>query len=422
MVVARDEIELPRLRELEAPGAAQRRARACAGWTPAGLREIEPHVAGRGRAALADHRDRRLPARWPGRSPRTSRRPAAGCCSARRSTGSAAGVDGVAVRDAAASEHRLDQLVVCAGLQSDRGRAAGRRRRRPGDRAVPRRVLPAAPGARRPGARAGLPGAGPGLPVPRRALHPPGGRRPSTSGRTRCWPPPGRATGAATSCPATWPRRCARPARGGCSASTGGHGHARAARLALQARVRRPGPRVRPGAAAGRRGRPRRPACGPRRSTRTARWSTTSGSAGSARSSPSATRPRPAATSCLAIAEHVLDRLTEQPAASRAAAIRRRRGRSRRRIGMKPVGRSGLVSSSVSSRVPALQVGGPSPTPAASIASRAAQAGGRSPGGERLRSGTLPRKSYQLQSGGAQPVAQVQPGPQVVAAAGWKAR
>ena len=67
---------------------------------------------------------------------------------------------------------RADALVNCAGLHSDRvARLAGLTPAAT-DRAVPRRVLHAAPGRAPPGARADLPGAGPDAAVPRRAPDP----------------------------------------------------------------------------------------------------------------------------------------------------------------------------------------------------------------------------------------------------------
>ena len=309
------------------PGRDATACLACGGWTARRLREIEPRVAG----VAALHSPTTAIVDYPGGGPGAGRRdpPAGG----RVLLGAPvdrdpAGRDGDRAGRRRA-EHRLDQLVVCAGLQSDLvARMAG-------DDADPvivpfrgeyYRLVPERADLVR-----GLVYPVPDPRYPFLGVHftRAGGRRPSTSGRTRCWPPPGRATGAGT-----WCRRAGRDTALARRAAAGPHALAgravRAARVVLQAHVRRPGPRRTSRRCGRRTWWPRRPACGPRPSTRTARWSTTSGSAGSARSSPSATRRHPAATSCAghrrararpadraagSLTAREQDRLIERPAA-----------------------------------------------------------------------------------------------------------
>ncbi len=66
-------------------------------------------------------------------------------------------------------EVRADSLVACAGLYSDRVAAASGLEARGAHRPVPRRVLRTRPRASLPRQRTHLPGARPGVPVPRRA-------------------------------------------------------------------------------------------------------------------------------------------------------------------------------------------------------------------------------------------------------------
>lgn len=91
-----------------------------------------------------------------------------------------------------------------------------------GHRAVPGRVPPAGPRAHLPGARAGLSGAGSGLSVPRRALHAAGRRHRGHRAEHGAGYGPRRATAAEISAPGTWPRPCADPGPGGWPGRTGG--------------------------------------------------------------------------------------------------------------------------------------------------------------------------------------------------------
>src|SRR6185437_11688024 len=140
LVVARDEVERERLRGIES--RAVRNGVPGVRWLDgAALREIEPGVAG----VAALHSPTTAIVDYPGVA-----RALAG--EIRRHGGRVLlGAPVTAIRPGATvtvrageSEHRLDQLVLCAGLQSD--------------------------------LVARMAGAGPGVPVPRRALHPAGGR------------------------------------------------------------------------------------------------------------------------------------------------------------------------------------------------------------------------------------------------------
>ena len=238
MVVARDEAERERLREIESRALAQRRP----GRALAGRGGAAGDRAGRGRASRRCTRPRRRssttrrwPARWPARS--GARRP--GAARRRRSPRSSRAAT-VTVRAGRASTGST-RLVVCAGLQSDLvARLAG-------DGADPV-IVPfrgeyyrLVPRARRPGPRAGLSGAGPGVPVPRRALHPAGRRHRrhrterGAGHRPGGLPASGRGAGRAGRDAAL------AAARGGCSARTGGPGCASCAGRSRSARTS-PGP------------------------------------------------------------------------------------------------------------------------------------------------------------------------------------
>ena len=258
-------------------GRGSTRCPSCAGSPAAEIAEIEPHA--RGVAAL--------------HSPRT------------------AIVDYVAVAEAYADDVRSagGEIVLGAevtGLQRGPGahhggrvrlrpggglrraavrpgQPAGRRHAGPGDRAVPRRVLPDPSRAHRPGPRPDLPGARPALPVPRRAPDPPGRRlgrgRPQRGARAgprglRLGPDRRRRPLAD---PACGPASGAWPANIGVRACAEMHGSA------VPPGVRRGRPVVRARPAGHRRGAGRRRACAPRRWTPTARWSTTSASTTAAR-------------------------------------------------------------------------------------------------------------------------------------------
>ena len=96
----------------------QRRARSAPGRR---RRHHRPRAVRRraGRAALAGHRDHRLPRRSPGPTRPTSRPPVAGSSCRRRDRHPARRRRGSRSRRTAALR-RVDRLVVCAGLQSDR--------------------------------------------------------------------------------------------------------------------------------------------------------------------------------------------------------------------------------------------------------------------------------------------------------------
>ena len=228
-------------------GAAQRiEERARANGVPglrrldaAALRELEPHVPASPRCTPPPPRSWTT-GRWPGRWPRTCGPPAGRCGSAPGDAVTAAGGGGDRAR-----RRRRAPAGRAGGVRRPAvrpGRPAGRRRRRPGDRPVPRGVLPAPPRAAGAGPRPGLPGARPGVPVPRRPPHPRVDGR-STSGPNAVLAlRPGGLPAGATSRPATC---CApRPAPGvlaAVPAALAGR-RRRAARLAVPARVRRPGP------------------------------------------------------------------------------------------------------------------------------------------------------------------------------------
>ena len=122
-------------------------------------------------------------------------------------------------RGAGADCSCVDRLVVCGGLQADRGRelVGGDA----GPRIVPFRgeYLRARP-ASRTSSRPDLPGARPALPVPRRALHAPGRRRRSSRAQRRARAGPRGLQAAATSV-ADLRGRWRGRASGGSPASTG---------------------------------------------------------------------------------------------------------------------------------------------------------------------------------------------------------
>ena len=199
----------------------------------------------------------------------------------------------------------LDRLVVCAGL-TPTGLPPGRRRRRPADRAVPRGVHERARPQGRPRARDDLPGARSALPVPRRPLHAPRGRWPRGRPERRAGPgarglpPYGRVVG----------RRAehgdlAGHLADGAPALASGLVEMRGS-LSVTAYMRTASRYV-PDRAATWCGSGR--ACAPRPWTATGRWSRTSGSVTRTASTTVRNAPSPAATSSLAIAEHVVDRI-----------------------------------------------------------------------------------------------------------------
>jgi L-2-hydroxyglutarate oxidase LhgO len=115
VVVARDEIERERLRELES--RALRNGVPGVRWLDAaGLREIEPNVAG----VAALHSPTTAIADYPAvaRALAAEIRAAGGTVLLGAPVTAIQPGTGVTVR-AGETEHRLDQLVVCAGLQSD---------------------------------------------------------------------------------------------------------------------------------------------------------------------------------------------------------------------------------------------------------------------------------------------------------------
>ena len=179
MLVALDETERGRLSAIE-ERARENGVPGVRRLSAGELREIEPHVTRRRRAALPHHGDRRLPRRHPrarpaGRGPRRQR--------PLRCRG-----DGHPPRRQRRTPARVDARRCDARRAVRQGRAlrrpaqrppggAGGRRARPADRAVPRRVLPAPSREAVARQRAGLPGARPALPVP--------GRAPDAAGRRR---------------------------------------------------------------------------------------------------------------------------------------------------------------------------------------------------------------------------------------------
>ena len=281
----------------------------------AGMRAHEPHVRGHRRAVRAVHRGLRLPA------DRREARRAGGQGGRRdppRPRGVPAGAAAAPTWWCAPTPGDLlgTQVVACAGLRCDElARASGAD---PGVRILPFRGEYSGPAAagRRPGQRPDLPGARPGLPVPRGARHPRHrrhrARRPERGARAG----PGGLRVAHRAARASWPGRWPTRACCGWPASTGGTGWGRCT-------ARCPGPRWPPRSSAccptcgpstwSRPG----PGCAPRRCARTARWSTTSCSSSRAPGGPGSVlhvlnAPSPAATAALPIGREIVARLTGQ--------------------------------------------------------------------------------------------------------------
>ena len=173
-----------------------RPATACpvsAGWSATGIREVEPHAAGVAALHSPAHGDHRLRRRRAGvrRGHRGGRR--RGPPRDRGHLDRAAGLRRRGRHHAGLAPRRPPRHLCRPPGRP--GLAAGRRRRRSADRAVPGRVHGGLGGQARPRARDGLPGPRPALPVPRGALHAASDRRSWRWVPTRCWPCAGRGTG-----------------------------------------------------------------------------------------------------------------------------------------------------------------------------------------------------------------------------------
>ena len=217
LVVALTEDELPRFEALEAR-ARENGVEGLETVGPERIRELEPHARRDPRAVVAGDRHRRLPGgrqrlrrRHPGRGRRRSRR--GGRDRPRGAPGRRPRRD-VTRRRPGRPGDRLRRALV-----GPRG-GADRRRRLGADRPVPRRLLPAHPGA-------GPSSAGSSTRSRTRAsrssgpLHAPRSTARSGPARTRSSPSPATATGATTSISA---RSSRSPATPGSGASPGGSG------------------------------------------------------------------------------------------------------------------------------------------------------------------------------------------------------
>ena len=277
------------------------------------MRAHEPHVRGLARALRAVDRDHRLPgdrreARRAGR-----RRTAARSTSAGRSAASCgAAPTSSSARTAATCSAR--QVVVCAGLRCDELAAGVGRRPRRADHPVPRRVLRVRRARRRAGQGPDLPGARPGVPVPRRARHPGDRRQRARRPERRARAGPrgllvGRREAQGAARVAGLPRHAAARA-----ASTGATG---SARCTGRCRARRWSARSSgccPTSAPTTCTRPA-PGCGPRRCGRTAALVddflfVAQGDAVRARCCTCSTPRHPAATAALPIGREILETLT----------------------------------------------------------------------------------------------------------------
>ena len=172
---------------------------------------------------------------------------AAAMCSAPEVTAIARRAGERSASTARGESFEFDRLVVCAGLQSDRlARLAGTSASRRSSRSAASTTACAGPRGSRP--RAPLPGARPGLPVPRRPFHAAGRRRRRRRPERRARASRARATAGGTSGRAISSRRSARRASARSPARTGGWARAscaaRSRKRAFAAEARRYVPEV----------------------------------------------------------------------------------------------------------------------------------------------------------------------------------
>ena len=188
LVVAVDADELARFDALEQTA----RRTASRGWPasmPRASRDIEPHAAGLAALHSPRDRDHRLRRRSRGRIAGEIEAAGGEVRLSTAVTGIERIVGGIRVTTTRGSE-TVDRLVVCAGLQSDR--LAGLSDAEPGPRIVPfRGEYMTVSAAKRDFVRGMVyPVPDPQLPLPRRALHPPGLRRARGGAERRAGPAP----------------------------------------------------------------------------------------------------------------------------------------------------------------------------------------------------------------------------------------